>query len=302
MKLQFSLRFLLAFVLGWAAILALAIQFPQQTIFAAAIATMMLVPLVVSAGIFSLLKPVLCPRKAETVSDLTSRPAAAPRLLRSAGRFLGLWPEDHDPPLRFAILRAGVTTLVLIGFWPIIDWLAHQTQYTVITHAPIRQTRDRILQSSDILIRHGWPGVWIHVWKRELVQVSKWWLLLGGIAVSWSIVSRTVARRRLTSPQSGVFSCLLAFAPWLIVLEVGLLGAGILSWKLWFGYVWLKYLNFSLVVHAAIPLFLVGLAFFRSVLRLRWIASLIGAVCFVPLAEFVSLFLALFTERNPALL
>ena len=302
MNFQFSLRFLLAAVLAWAVAIALTIQFPHQAIFVAAIAMMMLVPLTASAFIFQVLRFDRPATNSEPRGEPTPSPAIAPGILRATGRFFGLWPEAHDLPLRSATLRAIITTLVLVGLWPAIHHYALITSWPVVSNEKPSRIWSRILESTGTLNPRSWRGVWLPEWKKELVEVSKWWLVWGAIALFWSIATGTIRCRRLAAPQSDIFARLFSFAPWLIVLEVGLLGAGVFSWKLWFGYVWLKYLNFSMIVHAAIPLFLVGLMFARSVLRARWVAAFAVAVCFVVLCEFVSLFLALFTERNPALL
>jgi len=148
------------------------------------------------------------------------------------------------------------------------------------------------------------PGYWYRSWHWEVWAVSRWWLLFGGLTLTWIVASLPV--RQWLQPESAwqTLRRLLAFAPWLIMLEVAfLIGVwvegeptvpepstgfvvGIFSWDLWH---WDSWLDRGWLLRGALPTLFAGTFFFRYVLRWPWWAAALAATFLIPPALLLSI-------------
>ncbi len=131
----------------------------------------------------------------------------------------------------------------------------------------------------------------------ELWSVLRWWLLFGTCTAVWAAIRWTLRWRWPLASAPNYGRRLLAFAPWIVVLEIAfLIGVwivspltvpepstgfveGIFSWDRWH---WDCWKGKFWIVRGLVPLLIVGPVFFRQVLGWRWSYAAAGAACLVP--------------------
>jgi hypothetical protein len=142
------------------------------------------------------------------------------------------------------------------------------------------------------------------LFRWELFALWRWWILFGLIAALWIVVAWPLRRRRPLEPAWTTVRRLLAFAPWIAVLEIAFLVGvwtlranvvpepstgfveGIFSWDRWH---WHGWLGVTWINRGLLPTLLVASLFFRYVLRWRWLPAIAVATCLVPLALTLSI-------------
>jgi hypothetical protein len=274
-KWQFSLRGVLLAVFTLSILLAIAVQFPRPSAFAASMSLLLLVPLLLVAALCG---PLIRPWPLQ--------------LLR-------LCAAKQSPPLATSGVVALASTLVLIGLWPVLREAG--CSFSLLSLQPIAFTREDAYSSMVEAFSSG--GYWLRLWKWEAWAVGRWWLLFGGLTLGWLAAALPFRQQLNLEPPSSMLARLLAFAPWLIVLEVCfLIGiwvstpnvvpepstgfvVGIFSWQLWH---WDCWLNREWLVRGALPSLAAGCVFFAGVLRWRWPAALLAAILLIPIALWLS--------------
>lgn len=170
------------------------------------------------------------------------------------------------------------------------------------TVRPLEQTREFAI--SSVLQAFSSGGYWVRLWRWELWAVGRWWILFGAIVLSWLAVSSAAPRWLRRERALQTIARFLAFAPWLMVLEMAfLIGVwiespltvpepstgyvvGIYSWDLWR---WDCWLDRRWLIRGALPTLIVGCVFFVQVLRWPWPAGAVAAVLLIPLALILSI-------------
>ncbi|MDB5349905.1 MAG: hypothetical protein JWN86_1152 [Planctomycetota bacterium] len=132
----------------------------------------------------------------------------------------------------------------------------------------------------------------------ESWSLLRWWILFAVLTwiCSRRVVDNTERRRR--------WRAVLAFAPWLIVMELGYLGGVWFAMghfrivpepnTIWadFGHFWHR-LNPRVLgiwfLRCAIPTLIVGIAYTRTVLRWPWKTAIFSALALIPIAIYLSL-------------
>ena len=297
-RYQFSLRAILLTVTVLALLLAIAVQFPRHSAFTVLMAGLLLLPLAVTNAI-----RVVVIRLGFIPDCWTWQPFGSRRLLVSGParlfRYLGLSYADDCPPLTAASTIAAISTLVVVGLWPVIRELglmfalaSYRSDVFSLEYAGSSMT--------EAFTRSGY---WLRLWKWELWSFSRWWLLFGGMLLLWMVVSAPFSGRPANARRTCFLARFLAFAPWLVVLEmVFLIGvwirepnvvpepstgfvAGIFSWDLWH---WDCWLDRGWLIRGAVPTLLVGYVFFARVIGWPRPVGLIAAVILVPIALMLS--------------
>lgn len=286
---QFSLRAVLLGVLGISIVLAVASQFPRQSAFTISMSLLLLWPL----AVVELLRMPL------DRFGVTPSPANLPNrpVLRCLLRpFQSLRPPAQTPTLAAGSLIALLSTLTLVGLWPLIREVGLNLSLFALQPIP-NYTYTSSDAARSVTEVFGSAGYWIRNWQWELWAVGRWWLLFGVLTALWLIASAPI-RFRLTHAQHG-WARFLAFTPWFIVLEMTfLIGVwiespltvpepstgfvvGIFSWDLWH---WDCWLDRGWLIRGAMPSFVAGIVFFRGVLQWWWSAAIVAAVLLVPIA------------------
>jgi hypothetical protein len=183
---------------------------------------------------------------------------------------------------------AGFAVLVsalIVALWPV----AREVGLLVLYLWKFRSQIDwSYVLSEEMLGVLAIPRYWRRLCTWEAFSLSRWWLLFGTLTLGWCLASG----RRAGAAASGTYvRRLLLFAPWLALLELAFL-AGIWvdhqnvvpepstifvsawSWTRWMWRDWL--------IRGAVPTFVVGVLFFRTVLGSRWFLAVLCAVLLVP--------------------
>jgi hypothetical protein len=294
-RYQFSLRAILILVTLLAVLLAIAAQVPRQSGFTVLMTSLVLFPLVVAAvnrvivvrmGLIGEYWPWRLPGARQ--GGILSWPAGVLR-------WLGLSHADDGPSLAGGEAVAIISTLVVVGLWPMLREVG--LQFAITTTQPEIYTLEDAAHS--ILECATSSRYWLRLWQWELWSLGRWWILFGGMTALW-LAARTPFSWRTTRDRPiRVVARFLAFAPWLVVLETTfLIGVwisspvtvpepstgfvvGIFSWDLWH---WDCWLNREWLVRGAVPTLVAGSVFFARVLRWPWPAAVIAAVSVVPVA------------------
>jgi hypothetical protein len=296
---QFSLRSILVLVTVLSLLLAIAAQFPRHSTFAALMTALLLLPLAVVASIRLMMVRMGLIQDAWTWQPQRPGQMRIRDLPAVVIRRLGLSHADNCPPLRAAFAVAVVSTLVVVGLWPVIRefglWIS------VGTHDSEHFTLEVAWQS----ITEAFPRsrYWLRLWQWELWAVGRWWLLFGGILAVWLLVSTPFLRSLPGQRVTCSVSRLLAFAPWLIVLEMAfLIGVwvsspntvpepstgfvvGIFSWDLWH---WDCWLNREWLVRGALPTLVAGYVFFARIIGWPRPVAFMAALLLIPVAIWLS--------------
>jgi len=225
---------------------------------------------------------------------------------RRIGRWLGLGRVDDAPSLAAGACVAILSSLVVVGLWPILREVG--LQFAIASKEPELFTWERA--ASSIIECATSRRYWWRLWQWEAWSLSRWWLLFGGIAAAWMVIGELAGWRRVShreeasrSPRNAsgwpTLARLLAFAPWLVLLEMTFLVGvwisspntvpepstgfvvGIFSWDLWH---WDCWLNREWLIRGAIPSLVVGYVFFRQVTAWPRSAAAIGAMALIPVA------------------
>jgi hypothetical protein len=294
---QFSLRGMVICVFVLCILLAIAAQFPRQSSFAAGMTLLLLFPLIVVA----LLRATTDPKRQREIG-LAEASGWRRRLMVRPLCWLGLWQGATAPTLPTSLIVAALSMLTLVGLWPllrevglVVSLLARQPVATyTYTWADAGRSMSEAFSSSRY---------WLRLWQWEAWSAGRWWLLFGAILLAWLTLSMPLRRRLKLEPLSATLARFLAFAPWIIVLEVAfLIGVwiespstvpepstgfvvGIFDWKLWH---WDCWLDREWLVRGALPTFLAGAVFFAGVLRWRWPVAIVAAIVLIPIALLLS--------------
>lgn len=141
------------------------------------------------------------------------------------------------------------------------------------------------------------------MWRWELWSLCRWWLLFGGATATWTLIVVPFQSDRRTF-ISNLYARLLAFAPWLIVLEIIFLFGvwaggsnvvpepstgfvvGIFEWDLWH---WDCWRDPTWLKRGGLVSLGVGYLFCRTVLRWWRLPSIIFAVSLIPISIWLSI-------------
>jgi hypothetical protein len=291
---QFSLRAALLGLFGLSVVLAIASQFPRESAFAVSMTLLILGPIAFVTWASSLFVRDCSAQKqrsTSTVIDLLLRPV----------QLLG--QPDNAPPLLAGSIIALLSTLTLVGLWPLLREVGGTL--TLVALQPIPDYTYSLNDATRSVVEaFSSPRYWFRLWQWELWAVGRWWLLFGTLSLVWLAAAAPFGLRAQKTRVRDAFARLLAFAPWFIVLEVLFLAGvwvhspstvpepstgfvvGIFSWDLWH---WDCWLNREWLIRGALPTFAVGLVFFRRVLGWWWFAAVVAALCLIPVALTLSI-------------
>src|SRR5262245_47135200 len=202
------------------------------------------------------------------------------------------------PSFGIAMLIAFSCTVVLSLLWPFMRefglGLALMMFHGVSQGLPILAEIPKLMSDGKFVWR---------LFRWEFFSLMRWWILFGSLATLWVAVTWPLRKRFNFDSAAQCFSRLLAFAPWLVVIETAFLVGvwtnspntvpepsthfveGVFSWDLWHwdcwqGAVWMS--------RGFIPTLVVMALFFRSVLRWPWLFAGASAACSIPLALLLS--------------
>jgi hypothetical protein len=214
--------------------------------------------------------------------------------------WLGLGQSEIAPSLAAGFTTAVLSTVTLIGLWPALREIG--LQLAIASFQPLEQFtwKDAARSMTNAFASREY---WLRLWEWEAWSIGRWWLLFVAITLLWLAASSSLVRRLKSDRLWQTLARFLAFAPWLIVLEVSfLIGVwieeplivpepstgfvvGIFSWDLWH---WDCWLDRRWLVRGALPTFLAGSVFFAGVLRWRWPAAVAAALVLIPIALVLS--------------
>jgi hypothetical protein len=299
-RFQFSLRAILIVVTLSCLVLAITARFPRQSAFTALMTGLLLFPLAMAAAIRSIIV------RAGLIDDCWRwQPSDA----RQGGitewpvrvfRFLGLSHAAGGPSLAAGATVAIISTLVLVGLWPMLREVG--LWFAIAANEPKIFSLEDAARSIGECATSG--RYWFRLWQWELWSVGRWWILFGGVLVLWLAARAPFSTRASGESWTCALARLLAFAPWLAVLEMTfLIGVwmrspstvpepstgfvvGIFSWDLWH---WDCWLDREWLVRGAVPTLAAGYVFFARVLRWNWLAAAMAAILLVPVAIWLSI-------------
>jgi hypothetical protein len=296
---QFSLRAILIVVTLLSLLLAITAQFPRQAGFLVLMTSLVLFPLAVAAVMRVAVVRVGFIGESWPWRLPGGRQGGILAWISGVLRWLGLTHADGGPSLAAGAAVAIISTLVVVGLWPLLRevglWFAlTTTQPEAYNLADAAHSILECVTSSRY---------WVRLWQWELWSLGRWWILFGGMTALWLAARAPFSWRTKGDDSARVIARLLAFAPWLVVLETTfLIGVwisspvtvpepstgfvvGIFSWDLWH---WDCWLDREWLVRGAVPTLIAGCVFFARVLRWPWPAAVIAAICLIPVALLLS--------------
>jgi hypothetical protein len=301
---QFSLRTILLVTTVLAVALALLPQMPRWATGIAAFAMFLVFPLLVASLFRQGLVWLGLFEDHWTGDEPYGRSLAG--LPRDCLRGLGLVRADasKSPSLRDALLIAALYSLTLVGLWPALREIG--LQISMSTFHSGGWTLTSAWQSFAEAIASG--GYWLRLIKWETWSLGRWWLLFGLLTLLVldlsQLESRLFSRTGWRLPVVETIARWLAFAPWLVALEMAfLIGVwirspntvpepstgfvvGIFNWSLWH---WDAWLDRGWLVRGAVPTIIVASVFFVQVTRWHWWEALLAAILLVPVALLLSI-------------
>jgi hypothetical protein len=299
-RLRFNIRSLLAWIAASAVVLAVCAQIRRAALFALIKKTPQLL---LHTALFALV-PLLCIHllcvAVLRVASYAGLPLKSQNRLRiySPHRLLTQALAYEAPCLGVALLIACVSTIVTALMWPFLRELGLALSLMIDHQAATGKST--LAAIPGLLTNQSFVYRLAH-W--ELFSIARWWFFYAVISLLWLAASWPVRGKLALEPASHCLNRLLAFGPWIVVLEIAFLVGvwfwnpmvvpepstgfvqGIFSWKLWHwdcwkGIVWLQ--------RGMVPTFLVSAVFFCYVLRWRPCAAVAAAACAVPLALMLS--------------
>ena len=301
---QFSLQQIFLLILFAASLCAVAARFPRQATFAAGMSMLLLCPLLIAAIVCGLIRKTVAlwlgdDATHDSFGSKTPIRHPAVRIPAALLRFLGLAQPSKLPSSFDCVSVAVSTSASVVLLWPLLREVGHN--FALILGWPLDQVWVNV---QGMLRASERTSYWQRLWHWEFWSIQRWWLLFGAIAVLWIAVAAAFSPAQRLKIASSTIKRLLLFAPWIAVLEVLFLAGvwlndfqvvpepstgfvvGIFSWKLWH---WDAWLDRGWLIRGAAPTFVVGIIFFRTVLRWRWPAVLVGAIALIPIALLLSI-------------
>src|SRR6185436_4446756 len=109
-------------------------------------------------------------------------------------RLLALCAAEPAPSPATGAIVALVSTLVLVGLWPILREAG--CSLSLLSRQPIgNYTYTWKDAGSSMSEAFSSPGYWLRLWQWEAWAVARWWLLFGAIVLAWLAVSLPLRRR-----------------------------------------------------------------------------------------------------------
>ena len=296
---QFSLRVVFLLLLIFSILFAVAFYQPRYSIFSVLMILLLLVPLSIVAGTRAAMIGAGLLTTDRVDGRQRTRAESMIRAMLSPFRFFGLCLCDEVASLLPALVVAVVSTVVLIGLWPAIREIG--LAIALVSNPHEWYVWDYVRQSVPSTFSR--PSYWSRLWYWELWSVGRWWLLFGAILLLWRVVLVALPRRWQRDGTLQMLARFFAFAPWLIVLEMGFLAGvwvtspqivpepstgfvvGIFSWDLWH---WDCWLDRGWLIRGAVPTLVAGSIFFARVLRWPWPAAAIAGLLLIPIALVLS--------------
>ncbi|MCU0880729.1 MAG: hypothetical protein MUF06_23410 [Pirellulaceae bacterium] len=303
-RYQFSLWTILVVTTVVAVTLGAFLQLPRWLIGYALFALFLVFPLFVASLVrqglvwFGLLADLW------TADEPYGRSVAG--LARDCLRGLGLARAKgaKSPSLRDSLLIAAIYSLTLVGLWPALREIG--LQISMSTFHSGGWTLTSAWQSFAEAVASG--GYWLRLIKWESWSLGRWWLLFGLLTLLMlalaQLVSRLLSRPGWRLPVAETLARWLAFAPWLVALEMAfLIGVwirspntvpepstgfvvGIFNWGLWH---WDAWLDHGWLVRGAVPTIIVASVFFVEVTRWPWWLALVAAILLIPVTLLLSI-------------
>jgi hypothetical protein len=297
---QFSLRAILVLITVLAVALAVLSQMPLWATGIAVFAMFLIFPLFVASLLRQGLVWLGLIEDQWTGDEPYGRSLTG--LPRDVCRALGLLRVDSrsSPSLGEGFLVAAIYSLTLVGLWPVLREIGLQISMSTL-HSDGSTLGSAWYSIVDAI---GSGRYWLRLITWEMWSLGRWWLLFGLLTLLVLIVSHAVSRpgRRLSWEET--ISRWLAFAPWLVVLEMAfLIGVwvrspntvpepstgfvvGIFNWGLWH---WDAWLDRGWLVRGVLPTIVVASVYFVQVARWPWWAALVAAILLVPVALLLSI-------------
>lgn len=297
---QFSLRSILVVTTVLAVTLGIFLQLPLWVIGYAVFAAFLVFPLFVASLLRQGLVWLGLVEDHWTGDVPYGRSVAG--LPRDCLRGLGLVRADgaKSPSLREGLLIAALYSLTLVVLWPALREIGLQISMSTFHSGgwSLAWAWQSFLEAV------GSGGYWLRLIQWEAWSLGRWWLLFGALTIVVLLLSRITSglARRLSWPAT--LSRFLAFAPWLVALEMAfLIGVwircpntvpepstgfvvGIFNWGLWH---WDAWLDPGWLARGALPTLVVASVFFVQVTRWPGWLSLMAAALLVPAALLLSI-------------
>jgi hypothetical protein len=295
---QFGLSASLAAVTGLAILFAICVRIPRPAL----VHALQTAPTLLACSALFAFLPLTCINLVcvAVLRLLRHHRDGDPHGLRVMAPHRLLWQAAGStaPSLGIAVLIAVSCTVVLSLLWPFMRefglGLALVMSGGVSRGQPILAEIPKLMGDARFVGR---------LFRWEFFSLLRWWILFGSLATLWVAVTWPIRKRYNFDSPSQCYSRLLAFAPWLVVIETAFLVGvwthspitvpepstgfveGVFSWNLWHwdcwqGVVWIS--------RGFIPTFVVTALFFRNVLRWPWLFAAAPAACAIPVALMLS--------------
>lgn len=219
------------------------------------------------------------------------------RLVRGSLTVLGLLGLRHavgEVSWRRSLAVALIYSGVAIGLWPLVREAGLIIALLKTDGLDVPRYVSRLwLEATHSL------AFWQRLWKWEAWSLARWWLLFSALTLAWVAATGVFSRSRAQAVPR-----LLAFAPWIVLLELAMLVGvwlqqsnvvpepstgfvvGIFNWGLWH---WDAWLDRFWLVRTTVPWLVIGTLFFRQVLGWRWKWSAMATVLLLPVAIWLSI-------------
>ena len=298
---RFRLRNLFAVLTGSAVVLGVSAKFPHEPLIAALQHTpILLIGTAVLAVLPLICINLLCVLFQRCTRSRCERIAIqGPLNIGAPQRILLQVGETEAPAVLLGAVLAVTSTCVIALFWPVLREAGLSA--AIATSRGMTQGWSALsaipkqLTDSSFLWRLS---------RWELFSIFRWWLFYGALATAWLAIIRPLRNRFNFESQSQCYCRLLAFGPWLVVLEVAfvvgvwtkfafivpepssIFPVGIFSWSLWH---WDCWRDADWINRGFVPSFVVSTIFFRYVLRWKWLPAVTGAACSAPVTLLLSI-------------
>ena len=142
---------------------------------------MLLLPLVAAAAVRGLIVRLGLIRDCWTWRLNDSRQRKFSDLPSGVLRRLGLAYASDCPPLVAASCVAIISSLVVIGLWPLIREVG--LHFALAAYGPDGYTFEYSIRSMTEAFVSS--RRWLRLWQWELWSLGRWWLLFAGVLVAW---------------------------------------------------------------------------------------------------------------------
>lgn len=293
-RARFGLRGIFATTTALAVVLAVAVQIPSAA-FQQAIRTAPY--LFVFSALLALIPLTCVSLVGVAISCVLPAARLSPErggrfLLWAPHRFVWQFGKTEPPTWTVSLIIAFTCTVVTSLLWALLRELGLTVSLTLSEGLSAGKHEFQLIP-----LFRGRLTQW------EFYAILRWWCFFGLLTAVWLVVAWPLRYRWNLEPMSACVRRLLAFAPWLVVLEIAFLigiwtrsanvvpepstlfAEGIFSWNLWH---WDCWKGADWINRGMVPTFAIATLFYSYALRWRWAPAIAAAACSVPLALMLS--------------